>query len=86
MPILTIHSWGSDGSHRTKELEVTDEQLAKIKDNIKNAKELKRKRMKEIIAQIPPIHWEILKFHNNHTKEETLQEYPEHEEFINRIK
>lgn len=46
---------------------------------------LRQEKLKEKIDAVPKIHWEILSYTNTHTKEEVLQQYPEHEEFINSI-
>ena len=55
---------------------------------IKRLKDLIEQRaikMKERIASIPKIHWEILRYSNTHNKEQCLVEYPEHSDFINTI-
>ncbi len=43
------------------------------------------KRSEEIMKEIPKIHWEILSYSNNHTKDEVIKKYPEHINFINKI-
>jgi len=47
--------------------------------------EERKLRMKEKFAKIPKINLEILKYSNNHSKDEVLLKYPEHSEFINKI-
>ena len=56
-----------------------------VAESVKKEMADKKDRMKRMYKQIPPIHWEILKFSNTHTKDEVLLKYPEHSEFINRI-
>ena len=46
---------------------------------------IKEQELKEKLDDVPKIHWEILSYSNTHTKEEVLQQYPEHKEFINSI-
>lgn len=46
---------------------------------------LRQEKLKEKIDAVPKIYWEILSYANTHTKEEVLQKYPEHEDFINSI-
>lgn len=48
-------------------------------------REENKKRTKEKLDKVPPIHWEILRYSNTHTKEQTLEAYPDHTEFINSI-
>lgn len=46
---------------------------------------MNREETKKLFEQIPSINWEILKYSNNHTKEEVILKYPEYREFINTI-
>jgi hypothetical protein len=54
-------------------------------DRLKQAKLEAKTKMEKAIREIPPIHWEILKYSNDHSKEETIEKYPDHIDFINTI-
>jgi hypothetical protein len=69
--------------------EISDKKAKLIEDFFKKARNRKEKLHEEMavrLAKVPPIHFEILKYHNNHTKEDTIAEYPEHREFIDTIR
>lgn len=53
--------------------------------SMQERQELAKKKIREKLDQVPEIHWQILRYANNHTKEEVLAEYPDHVEFINSI-
>lgn len=65
--------------------EISNEQMDKVRANFAKIKSDKKERMQKIFYEIPPIHWEILNYANNHDKDECLLKYPEHEKFINKI-
>jgi len=46
---------------------------------------MNREETKKLFDKIPEINWEILKYCNNHTKEEVILKYPEHLEFIDTV-
>lgn len=56
-----------------------------VSRRLQEAKEAAKKRIEERMKNIPPIHWEILSYANNHTKEQVIEMYPEHIEFIDKI-
>lgn len=46
---------------------------------------LKQERLQQKFDAVPKINWEILSYANTHTKEEVLQKYSEHKDFIESI-
>jgi len=69
--------------------EISDEKAKQIENFLKKARDRKEKLHEEMVARlakVPPIHFEILKYHNDHSKEETIAAYPEHKEFIDTIR
>lgn len=59
----------------------SQEKAIKIQQAIKESEE----RLKKRLDSIPEINWEILKYCNGHSKEEVLEKYPEHKDFIETI-
>ena len=55
-------------------------------ERVKNQKAEAKIRHEETFTKVPPIHWEILRYHNHHTKDETIAAYPEYKEFIGTIR
>lgn len=73
-----------DGKKITNE--ISEEKARSIESFIKKSRERKEKLMEETFTKVPPIHWEILRYHNHHTKDETIAAYPEYKEFIGTIR
>lgn len=67
------------------ESEVSDEHAQKVAANFAKMIANKKERMQKRIDEVPKINWEILRYANHHTKDECLQKYPKHVEFINKI-
>ena len=46
---------------------------------------IRQEKLKQKFDTVPKIYWEILDYANTHIKEEVLQQYPAHKDFINSI-
>jgi hypothetical protein len=69
-------------------LEFNEQHPPNIKDFVSMLEEARAKskeRLAERFKEIPKIHWEILTYSNNHSKQEVIQMYPEHIDFIETI-
>jgi L-lactate utilization protein LutB len=58
---------------------------ASVSRRLQEAKQAAKERSEKRMKEIPEIHWEILSYANHHTKEQVIEKYPEHIEFINKI-
>lgn len=86
MPKITI-SKVSDGIKTIiSESEVSQEKIDKIKATFSKMRADKEARMKKRFDEIPDINWEILKYCNDHKKDEVILKYPNHKKFIDTVR
>jgi phosphate uptake regulator len=86
MPKVTVSKIHNGERTIVSEGEISKEKATKIIEAFAKSKAEIKERMQKRFDEIPKINWEILRYGNNHTKEEVLSKYPEHQYFINSIR
>ena len=64
---------------------IPNRQQADVIRSLQEANRAAKERSEQMMKQIPKIHWEILSYANHHTKQQVIEKYPEHLEFIDKI-